>query len=186
MGITSGRTIKPRRAESSKPTTRGSFVSALVARHARQAREPDYISTEEIDARPDIIPVCERDSGSSRWMYWRARPIGFAMQHAWLSSPMTGSFDRNDREERGGQEIEFSSLPPGFFTFSIFAYPSFLPPFFFYVAYTTATRTVSSIVLSYGDCDRLDSRTFGVIITAIYRIITCSDLICRTRGSCAL
>lgn len=58
MGITSGRTIKPpRRAESSKPTTR------LVRKRPRckpcMAREPDYISTEEIDARPDIIPVAK-------------------------------------------------------------------------------------------------------------------------------
>lgn len=56
MGITSGRTIKP--------PMRGKFkadsaaLSALVARYARR-ENPVYISMEEIDARPDIIPVAK-------------------------------------------------------------------------------------------------------------------------------
>lgn len=160
MGITSGRTIKPRRAESSKPKAR------LVRKRPRctpcTAREPDYISTEEIDARPDIIPDAKGTPALRAGCCRRIGPIGFSMRRAWLSSPTTRSFDWNDRAKRGEREIEFSSFPPVFLPFSF----SHLLSIFFplsYDAYMTETRIASSC---YHTGVALDSRTFGVTITA--------------------
>lgn len=96
------------------------------------------------------------------------------MQPAWLSSPMTGSLpDWNDRGERGGQEIEFPSFPPGFLPFPFSRTFFSLPPPFF------TSRVQEPFHRScYHTGIALDSRTFGVTITATYesRIITCAAI----------
>lgn len=184
MGITSGRTIKPRRAESSKPTAR------LVRKRPRctpcTAREPDYISTEEIDARPRYYSRCERDSPSpSRWMCRRTDRIPDA---ACLAFVADNEIVRLERSSGTRREIEFSSFPPGFLFFPF----SRLVSIFFFSFFTSRIWRrqesfhrviISGIALDTSNfwrhyyCERADYES---------RIITCSDLVCRTRGSCAL
>lgn len=181
MGITSGRTIKPRRAESSKPTTR------LVRKRPRctpcTAREPDYISNGGNWRSPRYYSSCKRDS--SRWMYRRARPIGFSMRHAFVVDDGTVRLERLSGTRRTGDWILFFSSR--FFTFSIFAFHVHLFFFFSLCRDRGKNRFHRS---RYHMGIALDSWTFGVTITASgnyeSRIIICSHLVCRTRGSCAL
>ncbi|KYM80057.1 hypothetical protein ALC53_09583 [Atta colombica] len=57
---------------------------------------------EEIDARPDIIPVAKVTP-----------PLCEGSDRSDSRCPTTESFDWNDQVERGRREIEFSSFPPG-------------------------------------------------------------------------
>jgi len=92
---------------------------------------------EEIDARPDIIPVAKVTP-----------PLCEGSDRSDSRCPTTESFDWNDQVERGRREIEFSSFPPGILSFQ------FLSNLFFFLFFYVATRAVSSIVLSYDDCVR--------------------------------
>jgi len=101
---------------------------------------------EEIDARPDIIPVAKVTP-----------PLCEGSDRSDSRCPTTESFDWNDQVERGRREIEFSSFPPGILSFQ------FLSNLFFFLFFMSRQGPFHRSC--YHTMIALDSRTFDATIT---------------------